>query len=185
MDTKALLKRLDFADKKLGRSMFHINELRLLFKDESKESIALALNRHVKAGLITRMCRSIYYNHLCANKPANVLFDFAKKLRDYRDFYLSLEYVLSEEGIISQIPFRYTFISKSRSEVFDTPFGVLEFTKGKYDFDELVIDKEIYLSSEGIYVATGERAKKDAYRHKRAVDLIIEQEEKDRYYGFA
>jgi hypothetical protein len=63
----------------------------------------------------------------------NLLFNIACRLRDYRDFYLSLETVLSEEGVISQIPNRLTFISQSKSAVFHTPLGIIEFTKGNVD----------------------------------------------------
>lgn len=128
MKTKELIAVLDRLDNEFKTAFIKINQLALFF-DEDKNHLRVSLNRQVKNGIIIRIARGIYYNPRAKNQPDNLLFNIACRLRDYRDFYLSLESVLSEEGVISQIPNRLTFISQSKSAVFHTPLGIIEFTK--------------------------------------------------------
>ncbi|WP_086291048.1 type IV toxin-antitoxin system AbiEi family antitoxin [Campylobacter devanensis] len=180
MKTKELIAVLDRLDNEFKTAFIKINQLALFF-DEDKNHLRVSLNRQVKNGIIIRIARGLYYNPRAKNKPNNLLFNIACRLRDYRDFYLSLESVLSEEGVISQIPNRLTFISQSKSAVFHTPFGIIEFTKG--NVDNILFSKDIYFDEyRGVYCANAQRAIKDAILHKRSVDLIIEQRQKDELY---
>lgn len=180
MKTKELITVLDRLDNEFETAFIKINQLALFF-DEDKNHLKVSLNRQVKNGIIIRIARGLYYNPRAKNKPDNLLFNIACRLRDYRDFYLSLETVLSEEGVISQIPNRLTFISQSKSAVFYTPLGIIEFTKG--NVDNILFSKDIYFDEyRGVYCANAQRAIKDAFLHKRSIDLIIEQRQKDELY---
>ncbi|WP_218837156.1 hypothetical protein, partial [Helicobacter pullorum] len=78
-------------------------------------------------------------------------------------------------GLISQIPNRLIFISSSRSQTFHTAYGIIEFVKtSKREF----FNKDsgiFYNENRGIFEASVDRAIKDAYRHRRSIDLLEEQ----------
>ncbi|ASM40501.1 type IV toxin-antitoxin system AbiEi family antitoxin [Campylobacter sputorum] len=178
MTIKEMINVLDRLDREFKMPFISINQLSLFFPNEDKKTLRVSLARQVKSGIIVRICRGLYCNPRSKNMPNNMLEGIACLIRDRNEFYLSLESVLSDNGIISQIPNRLTFISKSRSETFHTPYGIIEFCKGK--ISDIFENNEIYLDkSRGIYVAKPNRAIKDAYLHRRSVDLIHEQKKKN------
>lgn len=178
MTQRQLLEMLDFFDSKRIWA-FRLNAIRMYFNNEDEKSIQIALNRHTKNGIITQCARGVYANPR-GKKPLFVREYLALMLREQFTFYLSLESVLSEEGLISQIPNRLTFVSKDRSRVFNTPYGILEFVHSEKKDDFL---KDCYYDNKRlIWVASKEKAIKDLYRHRRSVDLYEEQLEKDRLW---
>ena len=62
------------------------------------------LGRAVKNGSLERVCRGYYIYQKTAYPKDLLLFHLAARLRVNYFCYLSLETVLSENGIISQIP---------------------------------------------------------------------------------
>ena len=87
--------------------------------------------------------------------------------------YLSLESVLAEEGMISQMPFVMTFVTTGRSGKIDTAFGTIEFRKTSRDW-RILREQVKYDEQRGIYVATAERALADLRRSGRNMDLVIQ-----------
>lgn len=174
MTSIQLLKVLDEIDKNLRISVLSAKQLRLFFPNESKSVFSVGLNRQVKNGLLVKLCNGLYFNKRSRHIPPNFLEYVATKIRAKETFYLSLESVLSENGLISQIPNRLTFISSSRSQIFHTPYGIIEFVKtSKKEF----FDKKngvVYNENRGIFEASVERAIKDAYQHRRSIDLLEE-----------
>lgn len=171
MTFKELIAVLDRMDAELKMAFIHINQLKLFFPNENAKHLSVSLNRHVKNGVIGRICRGLYFNPRSRHIPDNPIIAIACIIRDKRDFYLSLESVLSDEKLISQTPSRLTFISKNRSETFFTPYGIIEFTKGKFDLAQMLASGELKKDSNGIYVASVQRALKDAYRHRRSIEV--------------
>ncbi len=49
-------------------------------------------------------------------------------IRPAERFYLSLETLLFEVCYISQMPNRLTFMTTGRSQIFNTPYGILKFS---------------------------------------------------------
>lgn len=180
MTRMELISVLDNIDKEFKTSLIRFKQLLLFFPNESKVSIKVSLVRHVKSGLITRVCNGLYFNHRSNFKPKYMMESIASYIRDNKTFYLSLESVLSEDGLISQLPNRLTFISRQRSQIFNTPLGIIEFVKtnSKKPFNENEI---IFNEKRGILEATPKRALKDAYLHRRSINLIEEQRRKDGY----
>lgn len=170
-----LLKTLDEWDKK-GIWVFKMRDFYLLFSKENPQIIKAALARHEKSGLIERICKGVYANPRALSKERvnDVLAYVSNYIRDKGLSYLSLETVLSEKNVISQIPFRYTFISKLQSAEFNTPYGTIEYTKSKRDARTFL--KNCYFDKErDIWVANKNQAIADAYAFNRAVDLIEER----------
>ena len=175
MTQKQLLKMLDDFDKNKIWA-FRLNAIRMYFSNEDEKSIQVALNRHTKNGFITQCARGVYANPR-GKKPLFATEYLVCIIRDKFTFYLSLESVLSEEGLISQIPNRLVFVSKDKSRVFNTPYGILEFVHSKKKDDFL--QNCHYDEKRGIWVASVEQAVKDLYQHRRSVDLYEEQLEKE------
>ena len=109
------------------RYLFSAADLRAVFPPSS--NLAVLLSRASSAGILRRVCRGIYlYPHV--NYPrGQILFHTAARLRADEFNYLSLETVLSDAGIISQIPMdRIALMSSGRtSTIACGEFGTIEF----------------------------------------------------------
>jgi len=115
------------------------HDLAKLFPDESPKTLSESLNRLVKDGLLRRACRGIYVNEHAASFDANIIEHIAKALRRGHYNYISLESMLSEHGVISQIPIdRLTVMTTGRGGTYKTPYGVIEFTHTKRPISEII-----------------------------------------------
>ena len=177
MKQSELLEMLDFFNKSRVW-IFNIHMVKTYFSSENENSIRISLSRHIKNGIILRIAKGIYVNPRSRYIPMFRLEHIASYIRNFRTIYLSFESVLSECGLISQIPMRLTFISKEKSAVFDTPYGIIEYTKTNKDFN--LYGNKFYFSKErNIFIATPEQALDDAYRFNRNINLIKEQRKKN------
>jgi predicted transcriptional regulator of viral defense system len=91
--------------------------------------LAGLLSRAVKTGLLARVCRGIYLYPMPGYPPGHLLFHAAARLRAGEFNYISLETVLSDSGVISQVPMNWISIMTSgRSHVVDCgTYGHIEF----------------------------------------------------------
>lgn len=172
MKASELLRTLDKWDKQ-GLWAFDLARLKMIF-NEKDASLKTALMRHVKAGIITRVCRGIYVNPRGRSLPVEPLLSLVSFMRPYEFSYLSLESVLSDAGWISQIPFCYTVMTTGRSSVYNTPYGVLEFTHTTNPAKTPDVEFD---SSRDIYVASAERAYQELRHVRRNLDLVEVPEE--------
>lgn len=174
MTQTELLKTLDYWDKK-GIWVFRVQDFYLLFFSENPQIIKIALSRYVKNGIIERICKGVYANPRALSKERvnDRLAYISNYIRDKGLSYLSLESVLGENNIISQIPFRYTFVSTLKGAEFHTPYGTVEYTKTTRNIKNLHKNC-FYDKNREIWVANTEQAINDAYAFNRAVDLIEE-----------
>src|SRR6218665_559780 len=86
----------------------------------------------VPDGLLPRPARGISVTPAAASRNSRIIEDLAKALRPGALCYLSLEAILSEYGVISQIPMgRITVMTTGASGTHETPFGTIEFTHTK------------------------------------------------------
>ena len=144
---------------------------------DASAKLAVILSRAVKAGVLERVCRGIYYYPVQGYRQENILFHAAARLRASEFNYLSLETVLSEAGVISQIPMnRITLMSSGRSHVVDCgDFGRIEFVhteqKAGALTEELVFDSERRL-----WRVSVKQALRDARVTRRSKDLINSEE---------
>lgn len=178
MTQMQMLTMLDSFDK-LGLWAFKLQHIKMYFNGEDEKSLQVSLNRHVKNNIIQKCSRGVYANPR-GRKPFFCLESLAGVLRDNTTFYLSLEARLSEAGLISQIPNRLTFISQGRSQVFMTPYGIIEFVHTTRKA-EAFLQGCFFDTDRKIYIAQEEQAVMDIYRHNRSVDLYEEQQQKDNY----
>ena len=115
--------------------LFTPGDLRGAFPGQSPGAFKALLSRAEKSGLLNRVCRGLYlYPQVADGEGAGlVLFHAAARLRAHAFNYLSLETVLSDAGIISQIPMDWiTLISSGRSNLVACgAFGHIEFIHTK------------------------------------------------------
>lgn len=141
------------------------------------KTLRVALNRHVKAGLITKIGPKLYSNPFLA-APLFALHRLANLLRPDDCFYLSNESVLSEHGWISQMPFCLTFITTGRSYRYDTQLGSIEFLHTEENPDSWS-ESLTYNEVRQVWEASPEKALADLTRYKRNLDLILPEDERE------
>lgn len=143
---------------------------------EAPGTLQRTLSRMGRAGLITKVARGLYVNGRAKSMPADPLPTLASFLRPWGFSYLSLESVLSERGLISQIPSRMTMMTSGREGVFHTPFGTIEFVHTERPLEALSNDLS-FDEARGMWVASTERAVADLRRVGRNTDLLLTENE--------
>jgi len=112
-----------------GRVVFTHQDLVTLLVQDSPGALAKKLERLVGAGVLVRACRGMYVNALAAKAEGRLLERIAVALRRGHYSYVSLESMLSEHGLISQVLMdRLTVMTTGRKGEYRTPFGVVELT---------------------------------------------------------
>jgi predicted transcriptional regulator of viral defense system len=109
--------------------LFTLKDFRALFPYLNDNTFKTLLSRTVKAGYLTRICRNIYIFNKNMAQNGLILYHIAALLRADQFNYISLENILSEYGIISQIPINHlSIMSSGRSNIISCDqFGVIEF----------------------------------------------------------
>lgn len=135
------MKLKDFR-KNMVKPVFSRAEAGLVCFKDSPSLLNLQLHQWEKNGSLIRLKRGLYMF-------ADADFDVAEIARSlYAPCYLSLEYILSVFGIISEAVFDYTFVTTKTTRRFETPAGTFIFQKIKrdaftgFDSNTLVAEKE-------------------------------------------
>jgi predicted transcriptional regulator of viral defense system len=124
--------------------LFSVSDFSALFPQKTSTALLVLLGRAVKKGLLVKICRGYYIYHKVTYPKDLVLFHLAARLRADYFCYLSLESVLSEDGIISQVPLGcITLMTTGRSGIINCgKFGRIEFThtkKSPEDIEHLLL----------------------------------------------
>jgi predicted transcriptional regulator of viral defense system len=158
-------------------------DIEKLFPEEDEKAMEKSLRRMVKDGLLVKAARGIYVNASAASRNAGwIIEEVAKALRPGKVCYVSLESILSEYGVISQIPMsRLTVMTTGSSGVHETPYGVIEFTHTKRSVPD-VLDRTIFIRERPLRIAKKQSAVQDLLRVGRNTDMIdydeLEEEER-------
>ena len=148
-----------------------------LFPLEDEKSMEKSLQRMVKDGLLIKAARGIYINALVASRHKSwMLENIAKALRPGKLSYVSLESMLSEHGVISQIPLsRLTVMTTGSGGIHDTPYGTIEFTHTKRSIPE-ILDRTIFIKDRPLRIAKKQAAVTDLLRVGRNTEMINYEE---------
>lgn len=131
MKFQEALKRLSGLDNQ-GAMVFSRNDLGVVFQEHG-ETLSSTVKRLTRYGVLKKVANGLYVNAQSKNTD-NLLYRIAQYLRPDDINYLSNESVLCNLSIISQQMLdRITVMTTGRSGVFNTPFGVVEFTHTKRD----------------------------------------------------
>ena len=119
--------------------IFSVSDFYPLFSNLSKAAITMLLSRAVKNKLLERACNGIYIYPQSDYEKGYELYHIAAKLRENEFCYLSFENILSENGIISQIPIGYiSLMTTGRSGIINCgKYGTIEFIHTKKDVNKL------------------------------------------------
>ncbi|MDP8289763.1 MAG: hypothetical protein P9M02_02185 [Candidatus Susulua stagnicola] len=104
--------------------IFHFNHFKM-FSNMKSHSLRIALKRLADKNIIKRVCRGYYAN------PFSIPTIEEISAQIYKPSYVSLESVLSNNGILSQIPQALTCVTAKTPRVFDTVFGTIEYRQIK------------------------------------------------------
>jgi len=153
--------------------LFTSSDLRSILPNQSETSFKTLLSRAVIERHLTRLCRGLYLYEKANIDQGLILPHAVSKLRPLGLNYLSLETVLSDAGVISQIPInRITVMSSGRSGVIDCgPWGSIEFVKTHQRPTDLVGNLE-YDPRARLWRASIAQALRDMRATHRNIDLI-------------
>ena len=156
------------------RYLFTPHDLRALLPELSDAAFKTLLSRAVAdAHPLERICRGLYLDKPALAPSGLLLFHAAERLRASGFNYISLETVLSEAGVISQIPISWiSLMSSGRSNVIACGrFGTIEFVHTRQQPDALTKDLH-YDSRYKLWRASVALALRDMRATHRSLDLI-------------
>ncbi len=157
---------------KEGKFVFSNHDLHKFFPDDSSKTFNEGLNRLVKSGLLKRACRNIYINEDARQFDSYIIEHIAKTLRRGEYNYVSLESILSEYGVISQIPIdRITIMTTGRRGIYNTIYGVIEFTHTKRSIKD-ILENTIKVNDRPLRIASRQTALRDLKRVGRNMNLV-------------
>ncbi len=153
--------------------LFSASDVRALFPGQSYDAFRRLLSRAVDAGVLERVCRSIYIVPHAPYQRGYELFHAAARLRAGTLTYISLETALSDAGIISQVPVgRITLMSKGRTSIVSCGrFGEIEFRHTDREPNQ-ISDGLVYDPACRLWRANPELALRDLQAVGRSLDLV-------------
>lgn len=153
--------------------LFTLGDLRALLPDLSESAFKTLLSRVASEGYLVRFCRGLYLYEQIAPFDGLFLFYAAARLRADRFNYLSLETVLSDSGVISQIPInRISLMSSGRSSIINCgKWGTIEFVHTSRR-PETIARQLHYDASCKLWRANVDLALRDMQVTRRNLDLI-------------
>ena len=173
-----LIRKLSELDKR-GVHVLARRDIEKLFPDEAEKAMEKSLQRMVCDGLLQRAAKGLYVNPAATSKNRWIAEEVAKALRPGCLTYVSLESILSEYGVISQIPInRMTVMTTGKSGVVETPYGVIEFTHTKRGPAE-IFKRTMHVKGRPLRIAIKQAAIKDLLRVGRNANMLIKDEQGD------
>jgi len=153
--------------------LFMPADLRALLPDLSETAFKTLLSRAVSDGLLARVCRGLYLYERVDFPRGLLLFHAAARLRADTFNYISLETVLSDAGVISQIPINWiTLMTAGRSNVIRCgTWGSIEFVHTRKRPDD-VAEQLHYDPRCHLWRASVALALRDMRATRRNMDLI-------------
>jgi len=153
------------------RYLFTPADFYQLFPEMGMDALGMLLSRAAKGGVLRRVCKGVYLYPRAGYPRGFELYHTAALLRAGTFCYLSLESVLSEAGVISQIPQAWiTVVTGGRRGVVDCgSWGHIEFVHAARfpDGQELRYDPRCRLWRASVSLALS-----DMRRMRRPLDLI-------------
>lgn len=153
--------------------VFALSDLRALLPEHGEGAFKSIVARLQKRGDLTRVCRGIYQLPDSTLRGSELLGRTAARLRANHLNYVSLETVLSDAGLISQVPMnRITVMSSGRSSTISCGvFGEIEFIHTQKTARELAPNLG-YDSHYGLWRASTQLAVEDMKDTRRDTGLV-------------
>jgi predicted transcriptional regulator of viral defense system len=138
--------------------------------------LSVLLSRATKAGVLRRVCKGIYLYPVWDYPLGNLLFHAAARLRSAEFNYICLETVLSDAGVIPQVPINWiSLMSSGRSHVVDCgDFGHIEFVHTAQKPQEISAELS-YDPDRHLWRASVKQALRDTRATRRTMELADEE----------
>src|SRR5712691_10160613 len=170
MKRRILMQKLDDMDRR-GVWAFTTATFGALLGDPERNYLKLMMKRLADQGVLVRAARGVYANPHARSMPRDVRRGLIRFLRPREVTYVSLEYRLSEVGVISQVATTLTCMTTGSPGRFDTPWGAIEFT---HTDRHIAVGTDVHTRDDGVLEATVERSARDLRRVGRNTGLIDE-----------
>lgn len=153
--------------------LFTLKDLRALFPHLSDSAFKTLVSRAAFSDVLTRVCRGIYLYKKSCPSDGLLLFHVAALIRADEFNFISLETILSDAGVISQVPINWiSLMSSGRSHVIDCgEFGTIEFVHTNLKPADL-LEQLTYDHERKLWKANVALALKNMKRMHRNCDLI-------------
>jgi len=153
--------------------VFALSDLKALLPEHRDGAFKSVVTRLEKRGDLIRVCRGIYMLPDSTLRGSDLLGRVAARLRANQFNYLSLETVLSDAGVISQIPLnRIVLMSSGRSSVISCGvYGTIEFVHTRKKAADLASDLS-YDSGSQLWRASPRLALQDMRDTQRDTGLV-------------
>ncbi|MDZ4406010.1 type IV toxin-antitoxin system AbiEi family antitoxin domain-containing protein [Prosthecobacter sp.] len=138
--------------------------------------LAVLLSRATAAGVLKRICRGVYLYPVPDYPTGSLLFHAAARLRAGEFNYISLETVLSDAGVISQVPMNWiSLMTSGRSHVVDCgDYGHIEFVHTAQRPEDLS-GELTYDAERHLWRAAVRQALRDMKATRRSMELVDEE----------
>lgn len=178
MNKAEAIRKLSMLDR-AGVYVFTKGDLAKVFPDEKEKALEKSLQRLVADNILERVAKGVYVNSLARSRKGQVIEDIAAVLRRGQFSYVSRESMLSEYGVISQVPMsRITLMTTGATGLYETPYGTIEFTHTKRRPAEL-IRRTVSVKGRPLRIATRQAALADLVRSGRNTNMIDVEELSD------
>lgn len=167
------LSRLTITARNNGHSgLFSTYDMAMMMQSKHDNNFSGFLAKAFGNNTIQRVARGIYINPLAPPNPRTAIYSIAMLLKWEYCNYVSLESQLSHLGVISQqLMGRVTIMTTGRKGIFETDYGVIEFTHTMRSIEEL--SDSLYFDEDiGMFRANKQRAISDLKRVGRNVNMI-------------
>lgn len=153
--------------------LYTLSDLRASLPTVSPGAFKVLMSRAEKSGLFKRVCRGLYLYPKVEYHGGLLLFHAAARLRADEFNYISFETVLSDAGVISQVPLNWiALMSTGRSNVIRCgEWGTIEFVHTSQKPDDLKNQLE-YDTRCHLWRASVALAIRDMKVARRNLDLI-------------
>ncbi len=141
MKLKDAVARLIEQDK-MGNYVFHSQDLRAIFYEDTDRNFISTIQRLVNAGFLKRASKGVFYNPDARNADGTLLERLAGTIRRGELCYLSLETVLGGHSITSQQPMGTIMVMTTgkSGRYYIEGVGAIEFTHTKKKAEDVMDD---------------------------------------------
>jgi hypothetical protein len=168
MKRRVLMQKLTDLDRR-GVWAFTPATFSALVGNPEQNYLKLMMKRLADQGVLMRAARGVYVNSYARSMPNDARRGLIRFLRPRELTYVSLEFKLSEVGVISQVTTTLTCMTTGSPGRFDTPWGAIEFT---HTDRHIAVGIDVHTRDDGVLEATVERAARDLRRVGRNTNLI-------------
>ncbi|MGJ9418331.1 type IV toxin-antitoxin system AbiEi family antitoxin [Massilia sp. CMS3.1] len=171
MDLNALHTKLEQLDE-LGIQVLDWPDLKRLLGEYSPNLVNRVVQNALREKVLQRVARGVFVNLHARSRKSYLIEEIACVLRKGYFNYVSLESILSEFGVISQIMIsRITIMTTGRKGTFHTPYGIIEFTHSARRLDSLVA-RTLHIEGRPLRIATKRAGVADLLRVGRNISMI-------------